>query len=125
MGVRVDFAQLVEIYAASMEGNANERRYSPTKFVRAVATPQWGEPDTERICTSHIERANLTLRMQIRRLTRLTNAFSKKWDNLKAALALFFAHYNFCRIHKSLRCTPAMAAGVTKSVWEIKDLLSS
>ncbi len=125
LGTRVDFSQLVKIYAASSEGHTNERRYSPTKFVRAVATPMWGEPDGERICTSHVERANLTLRMQIRRLTRLTNAFSKKWDNLKAALALFFAYYNFCRIHKSLRCTPAMAAGITKSVWELQDLLSA
>lgn len=125
LGTRVDYSQLVNIYAASSEGNMNERRYSPTKFLKAVATPVWGQPDEDRICTSHVERSNLTMRMQIRRLTRLTNAFSKKWSNLNAALALFFAHYNFCRIHKTLRCTPAMAAGVTKTVWELGDLLSS
>lgn len=95
LGTRVDFSQLVKIYEASNDGKGAERRYSPTRFVKAVATPMWGQPDEEHICTSHVERANLTLRMQIRRLTRLTNAFSKKWDNLKAALALFFAHYNF------------------------------
>jgi hypothetical protein len=84
----------------------------------------WGNPDPECISTSHVERQNLTMRMMMRRLTRLTNAFSKKWDNLKAALALHFAYHNFCRIHKTLRCTPAMEAGITKSVWELKDLLA-
>jgi hypothetical protein len=81
-------------------------------------------PDFERICTSHIERQNLTMRMQIRRLTRLTNAFSKKWENLRAALALHFAYYNFCRVHSSLRVTPAMEAGITDHVWELRELLS-
>jgi hypothetical protein len=80
-------------------------------------------PDPERISTSHIERQNLTMRMMMRRLTRLTNAFSKKWDNLKAALALHFAYYNFCRVHKTLRCTPAMEAGITGHIWELQDLL--
>jgi hypothetical protein len=81
-------------------------------------------PDYERICTSHIERQNLTMRMQIRRLTRLTNAFSKKWENLRAAIALHFAYYNFCRVHSSLRVTPAMEAGITDHVWTIRELLS-
>ena len=85
----------------------------------------WGNRDPERISTSHVERQNLTMRMMMRGLTRLTNAFSKKWENLKAALALHFAYYNFCRIHKTLRCTPAMAAGITKSVWELQDLLAA
>lgn len=125
LGTRVDFAQLIKIYEAANDGRGAERRYSPTKFVKAVATPQWGEPDKERICTSHVERQNLTLRMSMRRLTRLTNAFSKTWANLKAAYALQFAYYNFCRIHKSLRCTPAMAAGITKHVWELRDLLTA
>jgi hypothetical protein len=80
-------------------------------------------PDYERICTSHIERQNLTMRMQIRRLTRLTNAFSKKWDNLKAAVALHFAWYNFCRVHKTLRVTPAMEARIADHVWSIKELM--
>jgi hypothetical protein len=81
-------------------------------------------PNYERICTSHVERQNLTMRMQIRRLTRLTNAFSKKWENLKAAVALHFAYYNFCRVHSSLRVTPAMEAGITDHVWTISELLA-
>ena len=80
-------------------------------------------PDFERICTSHIERQNLTMRMQIRRLTRLTNAFSKKWENLRAAIALHFAYYNFCRVHSSLRVTPAMEAGLTDHVWSLEEML--
>jgi hypothetical protein len=82
-------------------------------------------PDYERICTSHVERQNLTMRMQIRRLTRLTNAFSKKWENLRAAIALHFAYYNFCRVHQSLRVTPAMEAGLTDHVWELKELIAA
>jgi hypothetical protein len=79
-------------------------------------------PDFERICTSHIERQNLTMRMHIRRLTRLTNAFSKKWENLRAAIALHFAYYNFCRVHQTLRVTPAMEAGIADHVWTIGEL---
>jgi len=82
-------------------------------------------PDFERVCTSHIERQNLTMRMQIRRLTRLTNAFSKKWENLQAAIALHIAYYNFCRVHQSLRVTPAMEAGLTDHIWELKELLGA
>jgi hypothetical protein len=81
-------------------------------------------PDYERICTSHVERQNLTMRMQIRRLTRLTNAFSKKWENLKAAIALHFAYYNFCRVHQTLRVTPAMEAGLTDHIWTMAELVS-
>jgi hypothetical protein len=81
-------------------------------------------PDYERICTSHIERQNLTMRMHIRRLTRLTNAFSKKWENLNAAVALHFAYYNFCRVHKTLTVTPAMEAGISTRVWNLSDLLA-
>jgi transposase InsO family protein len=81
-------------------------------------------PDYERICTSHIERQNLTMRMQMRRLTRLTNAFSKKWENLRAALALHFAYYNYCRVHSSLRVTPAMEAGLADHVWTVEELIS-
>jgi transposase-like protein/IS1 family transposase len=124
LGTRVDFAQLVKVYAPSTEGNSSERRYSPAVVTHAIPTPRWGQPDPERICTSHVERQNLTMRMMMRRLTRLTNAFSKKWENLQAALALHFAYYNFCRIHKTLRCTPAMEAGITGHVWELKELLA-
>jgi hypothetical protein len=83
-----------------------------------------GRPDPEGICTSIVERQNLTMRMQIRRLTRLTNAFSKKWENLWATLCLHFAYYNLCRIHRSLRVTPAMEAGITDHAWEIAELLA-
>ena len=83
-----------------------------------------GNPIPETLCTSHVERQNLTMRMQIRRLTRLTNASSKKRENLNAALALHFAYYNFCRVHRSLRITPEMEAGITDHVWSVAELLS-
>jgi hypothetical protein len=81
-----------------------------------------GSPDRKKICTSHVERQNLTIRMQMRRLTRLTNAFSKKWENLWAAYFLHFVWYNFVRIHQTLRVTPAMESGITDRVWELADL---
>jgi hypothetical protein len=99
-------------------------RYSPAEVVDVEVVPQIGMPDYERICTSHIERQNLTMRMQVRRLTRLTNGFSKKWGNLRTAVALHFACYNFCRIHQTLRVTPAMEAGLTDHVRTISELLS-
>jgi transposase-like protein/IS1 family transposase len=120
LGTRVDYAQLVKMYAQNVEG---ERRYSPAECIGAKKFPIIGKPDPARINTSHVERMNLTIRMHTHRLTRLTNAFSKKWPNLKAAMALQFAHYNFCRMHSTIRCTPAMAAGITKHVWELKELL--
>jgi transposase-like protein/IS1 family transposase len=119
---RVDFAQLIKVYRATPEG---ERKYSPAEVVSTEVVPVLGEPDPKRICTSHIERQNLTMRMQMRRLTRLTNAFSKKWENHWAALCLHFAYYNFCRIHKTLRVTPAMQAGITDRVWDIAELLTA
>jgi IS1 family transposase/transposase-like protein len=121
-GSDIHYAQLVKVYAASRDG---EQRYSPAEVVDVEVVPRAGMPDYERICTSHIERQNLTMRMQIRRLTRLTNAFSKKWENLRAALALHFAYYNFCRVHSSLRVTPAMEAGLTDHVWELRELLTA
>jgi transposase-like protein/IS1 family transposase len=121
-GSDIHYAQLVKVYAASRDG---EQRYSPAEVVDVEVVPRAGMPDYERICTSHIERQNLTMRMQIRRLTRLTNAFSKKWENLQAAVALHFAYYNFCRVHSSLRVTPAMEAGLTDHVWTIAELLTA
>ena len=118
---RVDFAQLIKVYRATPEG---ERRYSPAEVVSTEVVPVMGEPDPNKICTSHVERQNLTMRMQIRRFTRLTNAFSKKWENHWAALCLYFAYYNFCRIHLSLRVTPAMQSNLTDHVWTIAELLS-
>ncbi len=120
LGTRVDYAQLIKMYAVPEEG---ERRYSPAQYIGATPIPVFGNPEPENICTSHVERQNLNIRMAMRRFTRLTNAFSKKWSNLKAALALYFAYYNLCRVHSSIRCTPAMEAGITKSVWTLKDLL--
>ena len=87
--------------------------------------PVFGAPVEELVSTSYVERQNLTMRMEVRRLTRLTNAHSKKLRNHKAAIALHFAHYNFCRIHTTLRATPAMAAGVTRTVWSMDDLLNA
>jgi IS1 family transposase len=121
LGTRVDFAQLIKIYGAP---EPDEHRYSPSHVIEAIPTPVWGNPDPDFICTSHVERGNLTMRMMIRRLTRLTNAFSKKWENLRAALALFFFNYNFRRLHRTIRCTPAMEAGLTNHIWEWKELFA-
>lgn len=118
----IDFAQLVKIYGTAPSGP--ETRYSPPECIGAEKHAVTGCPDPKHVSTSYVERANLTIRMSLRRFTRLTNAFSKKVENHTAALGLFHAHYNFCRIHKSLRVTPAMAAGVTRRVWEIADLVA-
>lgn len=118
---RCDFAQLIKVYG---QEPGEEHRYSPPAVLEALPKPIMGNPDPAKICTSHIERQNLTIRMHMRRLTRLTNAFSKKWENLWAAYCLHFAYYNFCRIHKTLRVTPAMEAGLTDYVWEIQDLMA-
>jgi transposase-like protein/IS1 family transposase len=125
LGVRVSFAQLIKTYRAAhpQQSPEGERRYSPSHVLEIKKVARIGQPDPDQICTSHVERQNLTIRMMMRRMTRLTNAFSKKRENLRAAFALHFAYYNFCRIHRSIRCTPAMEAGVTKRVWELKDLM--
>jgi hypothetical protein len=120
-GKRVDFAQLIKVYRAAPEG---ERRYSPAEVASVEVVPICGNPDTDAICTSIIERSNLSLRMGLRRFTRLTNAFSRKWENHWAAVILWYTYYNFCRVHKSLRVTPAMAANLTTTVWTIGDLLA-
>jgi IS1 family transposase len=123
LGTRVDYAQLIKVYAhGDREG---EQKYSPPEVVETVSKPLIGSPDPRRICTSIVERSNLSMRTSIRRLTRLTNGFSKKWSNLKAALALYFAYYNFCRIHSSIRCTPAMESGLTSHVWTLRELLAA
>jgi IS1 family transposase len=120
-GGAVDFAQLVKIYGPTPTGDT---RYSPPECLGCQKHAVTGSPDEAHISTSYVERANLTIRMSLRRFTRLTNAFSKKLENHAAALGLFHAHYNLCRIHKSLRVTPAMAAGVTTKVWGIEDLVA-
>jgi len=119
---RVDFAQLIKIYRTPL---MEESRYSPAECTGARKEVVMGSPDLDRCSTSHIERHNLSVRMENRRFTRLTNAFSKRWANHKAALALYFAYYNFCRMHKTLRCTPAMKAGVVNRLWDLKDLLNA
>jgi IS1 family transposase len=118
---RVDFAQIIKIYGTANDG---ETRYSPGEVIDTERVPVMGNPDMRRVCTSHIERQNLSIRMGMRRLTRLTNAFSKKWENLEAAYYLWFAYYNFCRVHKTLRVTPAMEAGLTSHVWDTRELIS-
>jgi IS1 family transposase len=117
----VDFAQLVKVYGAPQDG---EKRYSPAECIGCERIGVTGSPDPKLVSTSYVERANLTIRMSVRRFTRLTNAFSKKLRNHAAAFGLFSAHYNFCRIHKTLRVTPAMAAGVTGRLWSIEDLVN-
>ena len=119
-GADADYAQLVKLYEAE---NPGPGRYSPPRVTEAVSTPMSGNPDPRHISTSYVERQNLTMRMQMRRFTRLTNGFSKKLANLKAAVALHLAWYNFVRIHQTLRVTPGMAAGVTDSLWALEDLL--
>jgi hypothetical protein len=92
--------------------------------IDAIEKPMWGNPDPERICTSHVERQGLTLRMPMRRLTRLTKAFSKSWYSLKAAFALQFAYYNLCRVHQTPRVTPEMEAGISDHAWTLQELLA-
>ncbi|WP_260581172.1 IS1 family transposase [Sphingopyxis sp. PET50] len=122
-GADVDYAQLVKLYG-SEGGKGSEVRYSPAECTGIKKRRVEGNPDIAHVSTSHIERMNLSIRMQNRRFTRLTNAFSKKLDNHIHALALYFAFYNFCRIHKTLRVTPAMAAGITDRLWSLDDIVA-
>ena len=119
-GADVDYGQAVKFYEAEDIGAG---RYSPPKVISMERSVIAGRPDWSHISTSIIERQNLTMRMSMRRFTRLTNGFSKKIENMKAAVSLHFAHYNFVRTHKSLRMTPAMAAGVEKSLWSLTELV--
>ena len=119
-GSDIDYAMLMKIYGPSGEG---EKRYSPAQCLGAVKHRIEGHPDPDHVSTSFAERSNLNLRMHTRRFTRLTNAFSKKVENHAHSVALFAMYYNFVRIHKTLRTTPAMAAGVTSRLWEIGDIV--
>jgi IS1 family transposase len=117
---QVDYSQVVKSYEAEDAGSG---RYSPPRVSEVEKTAIIGSPDLDMASTSHVERSNLSIRMSNRRMTRLTNAFSKKLENHKAAMALHFANYNLCRVHRSLRVTPAMAAGITDHVWTVEELL--
>jgi len=121
-GADVDYAQLVKIYGNAPEGGGV--RYSPAVCMGTRNAIIIGSPDPKHISTSHIERQNLTMRMSMRRFTRLTNGFSKKVENHEAAIALHYMFYNFGRIHQTLRCTPAMEAGISNHVWELEEIIA-
>jgi IS1 family transposase len=121
-GADVDYGQIVKFYDAEPVGPG---RYAPPRVTGAEKTVITGAPDRRHISTSFVERQNLTMRMSMRRFTRLTNAFSKKLENLQAAVALHFAHYNLVRVHKTLRVTPAMAAGVSDRLWSLEQLVDA
>jgi IS1 family transposase len=121
-GAAIDFAQLVKIYGKDSSAS-NERKYSPVEYIGAKKTVVTGNPDMKDISTSYVERQNLTMRMHMRRFTRLTNAFSKKIENHCYAIALHFVYYNFAKVHKTLKVTPAMEAGLTKRPMEIIDIV--
>jgi IS1 family transposase len=121
-GADVDYAQLIKMYGNSPE--SAKGRYSPAECTGIKKIVVEGEPDQKHISTSYVERQNLTMRMHMRRFTRLTNGFSKKVENHAHAVALHFVYYNFCRIHKTLRVTPAMAAGISTKLWEVSDIVA-
>lgn len=122
--VEVDYAQLHKIYGTDPTRKTSSGRYSPPECIGVKTETYFGTPDPLHVSTSYVERSNLTMRMQMRRFTRLTNAFSKKVENHAHNVALHFMHYNFCRVHQTLRVTPAMAAGLSDHVWEIKELVA-
>lgn len=120
----VDYAMLIKQYGDLTGQKGHERKYSPAECTGAKKEAIFGKPDMDQVGTSHIERQNLTMRMGMRRFTRLTNAFSKKAENHAYAVSLHFMYYNFCRTHKTLRMTPAMAAGLVSSPWEVSNIVA-
>ncbi|MBZ5669770.1 MAG: IS1 family transposase [Acidobacteriia bacterium] len=120
-GCEIDYAMLVKTYESSQE----ETRYSPAVCTSCERKPVMGKPDPDHISSSYVERSNLSIRMETRRFTRLTNAFSKKVENHAAAVALYFMHYNFCRAHQTLRGTPAMEAKLADHIWTIEEMLGA
>lgn len=123
-GDDIDYSMLIKLYGAPPAAAEAARRYSPSECVGARKAPVTGNPDPEHISTSYVERHNLSIRMGVRRYTRLTNAFSKRVENHCHAMALYFVFYNFVRIHKTLRTTPAMAAGIEKRLWSMEDVVA-
>jgi hypothetical protein len=121
VGAEVDYAMLHKLYGAA---TPDESRYSPATCIGCDMKVVTGDPDPQHVSTSYVERQNLTMRMSMRRFTRLTNGFSKKFENHAHQIALYFFHYNFCRVHKTLRVTPAMEAGLTDHVWTLDELVS-
>jgi IS1 family transposase len=121
-GMEVDYAMLIKLYGAPSENP--ETRYSPATCIGTRTATLSGNPDPKHISTSFVERSNLSMRMGIRRFTRLTNAFSKKFENHCHMVAIYFAYYNFCRVHQTLRVTPAMEAGLTDHVWNLEELVN-
>jgi IS1 family transposase len=121
---QADFAQLIKLYGDHGQHDA-AGRYSPAHMIETIVKIRDGRPDRRHISTSFVERSNLSIRMALRRFTRLTNAYSKKLDNLKYACALYFAYYNFCRVHQSLRVSPAVEAGITGHIWTLQELMES
>ena len=122
LGANIDYSMLVKHYGNAAGEMQGQKRYSPSSFVSAEKRHVAGDQDVKHVSTSFVERQNLTMRMSMRRFTRLTNGFSKKVENLEHMVALHFMHYNFVRIHKSLHTTPAMAAGVSDKLWSITDI---
>lgn len=122
-GSRIDFAQLIKIYGNESAPTSNEKKYSPAECTGMKVNLVSGNPDPDFVSTSHVERQNLTMRMHMRRFTRLTNAFSKKLENHCHAIALHFVYYNFVKIHKTLRVPPAMEAGLIKNLMSIEDIV--
>jgi IS1 family transposase len=120
----IDYAMLVKLYGETKGAKGDERRYSPAQCKGIKRTKIAGKPDPTHVSTSYVERANLTMRMSMRRFTRLTNAFSKRIDSHIHALSLYFVFYNFVRIHKTLRVTPAMAAGLASQLWTMEDVVA-
>ncbi|MBI4258400.1 MAG: IS1 family transposase [Thaumarchaeota archaeon] len=123
-GTDVDYGQIVKTYVAD-GGQHPERKYSPPRIASAEKVRITGNPDMDLVSTSYVERLNATTRLHMRRLTRLTLAFSKKLENFEAAVALHFSYYNFVKMHKTIRCTPAMAAGVERSPWTVAELVEA
>lgn len=123
-GGDVDYAQLVKLYGEPSGGRGHERKYSPSECTGIMKRRVEGSPDPDHVSTSHVERQNLSMRMGMRRFTRLTNGFSKKLENHLHMLSLYFVHYNFCRMHKSLRMSPAMAAGVSDTLHDVEWIVS-